>query len=101
MSQLRTLTQEFESLFIQQMLNAMRQSVPEAKLMGGGSGEKMFRALLDEEFSRQSAFAGGMGIADLLYSQLGSRFDYFTTTESVIQKIEEPQRIEVNQDAHR
>jgi Rod binding domain-containing protein len=67
---LREATQEFESLFIAQLMKSMRGSVPQSKLMGSDSGPGMFREMLDQELSRQIAFAGGFGIGDILYQQL-------------------------------
>jgi Rod binding domain-containing protein len=67
---LREASQEFESLFIAQMMKSMRATVPQSKLLGSDSGQGMFRELLDQELSRQIAFAGGFGIGDILYQQL-------------------------------
>jgi Rod binding domain-containing protein len=67
---LRDATQEFESLFIAQMMKSMRGTVPQSGLMGSDSGQGIFREMLDQELSRQIAFAGGFGIGDMLYEQL-------------------------------
>jgi peptidoglycan hydrolase FlgJ len=67
---LRQATQEFESLFIAQMMKTMRGTVPQSGLMGSDSGQGIFREMLDQELSRQIAFAGGFGIGDILYQQL-------------------------------
>jgi Rod binding domain-containing protein len=47
----------------------MRRMVPEEGLLGGGSGEKLFRDLLDAEYARKVAQAEG-SLAELLYRQL-------------------------------
>jgi peptidoglycan hydrolase FlgJ len=67
---LREAAQEFESLFIAQMMKSMRGTVPQSGLMGSDSGQGIFREMLDQELSRQIAFAGGFGIGDMLYQQL-------------------------------
>src|SRR5437016_4350518 len=67
---LREATQEFESVFIAHMMQTMRRSVPESKLLGGGSGQTIFREMLDQELSRQIAHSGGFGIGESLYEQL-------------------------------
>jgi Rod binding domain-containing protein len=67
---LREAAQEFESLFIAQMMKSMRGTVPQSGLMGSDSGQGIFREMLDQELSRQVAFAGGFGIGDMLYQQL-------------------------------
>jgi len=61
---------EFESIFIYQMLSAMRSTVPENELIPEGQGEKVFKTMLDQEYSSQMSKAGGIGLADILYKQL-------------------------------
>src|SRR5436305_15330404 len=67
---LREATQEFESLFIAQMMQAMRGTVQESGLMGSGTGQRVFREMLDQEFAKRIATSGGFGIGDMLYRQL-------------------------------
>lgn len=67
---LREATQEFESLLIAQLLKTMRGTVPESGLMGSGSGQQLFREMLDQEFARQIAFAGGFGLGEIVYRQM-------------------------------
>jgi flagellar protein FlgJ len=68
---LREATQEFESLFVAHLLQSMRSTVPESGLLASGSGQRIFREMLDQELSRQVACSGGFGIGELLYRQLG------------------------------
>ena len=70
---LREACQEFESLFIQQMVASMRNTVPQSSLLGTGSGQRIFREMLVQELSRGIARAGGFGVADMLYSQLSAK----------------------------
>jgi peptidoglycan hydrolase FlgJ len=67
---LRKAVAGFEAMFVNQMFQAMRRSVPESKLFGSGSGEKTFREMLDMEWSNQIAEAGGFGIGEMLYRQI-------------------------------
>ncbi len=69
---LREATQEFESLFIAQMMKEMRSTVPESGLLGSGSEQGIFREMLDQELSRRIAGTGGFGIGEILYQQLAS-----------------------------
>jgi flagellar protein FlgJ len=71
---LREVTQEFESLLVSRMLQAMRRTVPEGGLIGAG-GEQLFRSLLDEELAQQVASAGGFGLGAMLYRQLEAQDD--------------------------
>ncbi|MDI3538667.1 MAG: hypothetical protein PWP58_991 [Bacillota bacterium] len=66
---LKEACEEFAGVFWEQVLKSMRRMVPEEGLLGGGSGEKLFRDLLDAEYARKVAQAEG-SLAELLYRQL-------------------------------
>lgn len=68
--QLREVSVEFESLFVKQMLDAMRQTVDTKNdILQGGLGENIFQDMLYTEYSRLMAKSGDFGIADMLYRQ--------------------------------
>ncbi len=67
---LRRAAQEFEALFLQQMLTAMRGTVAESDLLGDRGAEKTFEYMLDEERSKDMAKAGGIGLGEVLYRQM-------------------------------
>ena len=68
---LREAAEQFEGLFIQQMLAAMRKTVPEDGLFGS-SEEGTFRALADQQLAQDLAKSGDFGIANALVRQLGA-----------------------------
>jgi peptidoglycan hydrolase FlgJ len=72
---LREATEEFESLFVAQMMRSMRSTVPDSGLLGAGGGQQIFREMLDHELSRRAAYSGGFGIGEMLYRQLGGTED--------------------------
>src|SRR5437870_847581 len=67
---LRELTQEFESLFVSQVMQSMRRTVPESRLIDHSSGQHLFQDMLDQELSRRIADSGGFGLGEILYRQL-------------------------------
>jgi flagellar protein FlgJ len=67
---LRQVAADFESLFVNQMFQAMRRTVPESKLFAQNSGEKMFRDMLDQQWAANLANQGGLGIGEMLYHQM-------------------------------
>ncbi len=67
--ELREATQEFESLFLHQLMKAMRSTIPKNNLFHGGQREEIFTDMLDQEISKIAA-KRGIGIADLLFQQL-------------------------------
>ncbi len=68
---LRHACQEFEALFINALLKGMRAGVPEGGLLEPGPGEEIYRDFLDVEVAKSAARQGGVGIAEVLYRQLG------------------------------
>lgn len=61
---------QFESLFLSQMFQEMRKSIPKNDFLGGGRDEETFNAMLDDERAKAWAQADGVGIANVLYQQL-------------------------------
>ncbi len=67
---LKATAQSFESVFLSQMFSQMFQDVGTDSLFGGGHGEEMFRSLMLDEYAKQVAKKGGLGIADSVMRQL-------------------------------
>lgn len=67
--QAKTVASQFESLFIQQMIKAMRAASPGDPLMDG-AGVKMFRDMQDQQLASDMAKNGGIGLSDLILRQL-------------------------------
>lgn len=61
---IRASAEEFEAVFVSQMLTHMFESVDIDPLTGGGNGEEVFRSLLVNEYGKTIAKSGGIGIAD-------------------------------------
>ena len=62
---------EFEGVFLNTLLKAMRQTVPENELFNGGGATKFYRQMHDAEIARALATGhSGMGIADMIVRQL-------------------------------
>jgi peptidoglycan hydrolase FlgJ len=55
---------EFEAVFLSQMLSHMWQGVEADTNFGGGEAENTWRGLMVEEYGKQIAKAGGLGMAD-------------------------------------
>ena len=67
---LRDAANEFEAIFIQQMLKTMRKTSIESDLIPKSEGEKLFQSMLDEKYSEISAKSGSLGLGDMIYKQL-------------------------------
>jgi Rod binding domain-containing protein len=63
-------SQDFESLFVNYMLQQMRNTIPEQSLFGGGQAEKIYTSLLDTELSKTISQEHSIGLANLIYTQM-------------------------------
>lgn len=61
---------DFEAIFIKQMLNAMKKTVPENGMMNGGFAEEIFEDMLYDEYAQSMAKTAQFGLTNLLYQQL-------------------------------
>ena len=57
---------QFEGVFLSEMMSHMFEGVKTDPEFGGGQGEDMFKSLLTNEYGKQMANNGGIGIADQL-----------------------------------
>jgi Rod binding domain-containing protein len=62
--------QEFEGVFLAQMLGQMFEGISTEGPFGGGQGEQMFRSLMMDEYGKQIAKQGGIGIATSVTREL-------------------------------
>lgn len=62
--------QEFESNFVSTMFQTMFEGIKTDGPFGGGQGENAFRSLLVDEYGKEVTRAGGIGIADKVYSEI-------------------------------
>jgi len=61
--------QDFESVFLNTMLQQMIPSTSDGPF-GGGPGTGVWRSLLTDEYAKAFASSGGIGIADQVYRAL-------------------------------
>jgi len=67
---LKKAVQEFEALFLTQMLQEMRKTVPEGGLFEHSGQDRMYESMMDEQLGYQLAQGRGMGLSQALYRQL-------------------------------
>ncbi|MBN1422659.1 MAG: rod-binding protein [Planctomycetes bacterium] len=65
---IRAAARAFEGMFLGVLMKEMRGLAGEGGLLSGGSGERTFRGLLDEEYGR--AIAGTTGIAEVIEREI-------------------------------
>ena len=69
-AELKKACQSFEAIILQQMLTAMRKSVPKDGLLASGYSQEMYQSMYDEGLAKEMASGRGIGLADTLYQQL-------------------------------
>ncbi|MCK4578852.1 MAG: rod-binding protein [Candidatus Marinimicrobia bacterium] len=62
-------SQDFESLFMSQLLRAMQKTLPENSLAKDGMSSYLFDKVMGEALAKN----GGMGLADMLYRDMQAK----------------------------
>ncbi len=62
--------QAFEGVFLSQFLGQMFEGISTDGPFGGGAGEGMFRSLMIDEYAKQMAAQGGIGLAPTVTREL-------------------------------
>lgn len=70
LSATRQAAEEFEAMFLGQMLQPMFDTLPTEGPFSGGHAEKVYRSLMVTEYAKQIAEQGGLGIADAVHKEL-------------------------------
>lgn len=69
-ARLREASATLEGVFLQQLFQAMRATIPEGSNTTRSEGEKMFTGMLDEQLSQLTAARSTRGIGEAIYRQL-------------------------------
>lgn len=68
--EIRRVAEEFEAMFLAEMLAPMFENIETDGLGGGGLGERVFRPMLVERYAEAIAKAGGVGLAENVMREL-------------------------------
>lgn len=66
----RKAAEEFESVFLSQMLSHMLKPMQLPKPFSGGHAEEMFHSLLVDAYAKEITRAGGIGVAEQISREL-------------------------------
>jgi Rod binding domain-containing protein len=76
---LRDASEMYEGYFLNQMVRAMRATVPkEDGMIKPNFAEKIFSDQLDSQYVENWSKKGGVGLADMIYSQISERYQAST-----------------------
>lgn len=70
---LKGVSQDFESLFINQLFKSMRNTVPKDNWLNGGMKQEIFEDMLYEQYSKIISKRGGIGLGDMVYKYLTTK----------------------------
>lgn len=69
-AEIKKVSQELESVFLNMMLSTMRKTIPDGGLVEKSQATKTFESMLDEEYAKSLSKSGGIGLAEVLQKQL-------------------------------
>ncbi len=69
-AELKSVAQNFESLFMQMLMKEMRNSVQKSGLLGNSRGMEFFESMYDEQLTQKLASSGGLGLGQMIYDRL-------------------------------
>ena len=81
-TRVRALSQQLEGVFLNQLFQAMRQTVPQDGVIDAAPGQQMFTQMLDERMASEAAKHMTRGLGDALYRQLAARLAATGSTEA-------------------
>ena len=69
-AKLKATAEEYEAVFIAQMLQPMFEGIKTDSRFGGGQAEAIYRGMMVSEYGKAMAKRGGIGLADALTQSL-------------------------------
>lgn len=71
-AQLKKAAQDFEAIFVGEVLKKMRRSVSESGLFGGGAASDIYTGMFDDTIAQAIASKNGFHLSDIIIKELGS-----------------------------
>ncbi|WP_051938246.1 rod-binding protein [Ghiorsea bivora] len=63
-------SRQFEAIFLQQMMSAMRKTIPESELLPRGYADDMYEGMMDQAIAESGSKQAPLGLAMSIYRQL-------------------------------
>ncbi len=70
LQRMKETAQDFEAVFLSEMLRPMFANIEAEAPFGGGAGEKIYRDMQVDEYGKAIAKAGGIGLADNILREM-------------------------------
>jgi len=91
LQKLRSAAEQFESIFIRQMLQEMRQTIPDDGLFQRGLDNEIFENLFDDEIAKRIASRNQLGFADMIVRQLSGKLNSGEPLEKILHNVDKVQ----------
>lgn len=69
-AKLKKASEDFEALFINQLLQSMRRTVLKSKFLEDAPGKEVYQSLFDREISKKMAQKGALGVGKIIYRKV-------------------------------
>lgn len=69
--EIEKVSRDFESVFINKLLTAMRKTVPKSGLFDSFASD-MYQSMMDEEVAKEMSTKKGMGMGEMIYNDLSN-----------------------------
>jgi len=70
LTKIRETAEDFEAVFLSQMMKPMFEGIRASEPFGGGQAEDMWQSLMVDEYGKAIAKSGGIGIADAVMAEM-------------------------------
>ena len=68
--EVRKVAKQFESLFVNQMVSAMRKTVVKGGIIPESNAERIYQSMLDNQYSEKMADTEQLGLSQIIYDHL-------------------------------
>jgi peptidoglycan hydrolase FlgJ len=69
-TKLKKACEDFEALFINQLMQSMRRTVLKSKFLEDAPGKEVYQSLFDREISKKMAQKGALGVGKIIYRKV-------------------------------
>jgi flagellar protein FlgJ len=70
LSEMKQACDDFEAIFIKMMLDSMKATIPENRLIEKNQGEEYFEDMLYQEYAESMSHTDSFGISEAMYRQM-------------------------------
>lgn len=67
---LQRVSQQFEAVFVNQLVDAMRKTVTKGGLIAESQAERVFQGMLDQQYAESISHSEELGLSKLIYEHL-------------------------------